>query len=98
MEEIEFRDMRDTARAFLLVNVDTGKEDPVVDKLLKLEEIREAHIVPGDWDIIAVIEVQKALVKPSSERITELVKDKVRKISGITHTVTLIPAVSKIKE
>lgn len=98
MEEIEFRDMRDTARAFLLVNVDTGKEDPVVDKLLKLEEIREAHIVPGDWDIIAVIEVEKALVKPSSERITELVKDKVRKISGITHTVTLIPAVSKIKE
>jgi len=98
LEEIEFRDMRDTARAFLLVNVDTGKEDPVVDKLLKLEEIREAHIVPGDWDIIAVIEVQKALVKPSSERITELVKDKVRKISGITHTVTLIPAVSKIKE
>lgn len=98
MEEIEFRDMRDTARAFLLVNVDTGKEDPVVDKLLKLEEIREAHLVPGDWDIIAVIEVEKALVKPSSERITELVKDKVRKISGITHTVTLIPAVSKIKE
>ena len=90
--------MRDTARAFLLVNVDTGKEDPVVDKLLKLEEIREAHLVPGDWDIIAVIEVEKALVKPSSERITELVKDKVRKISGITHTVTLIPAVSKIKE
>ena len=98
MEEIKLQDMRGIARAFLLVNVDTGKEDPVVDKLLKLEEIREAHIVPGDWDIIAVIEVEKALVKPSSERITELVKDKVRRISGITHTITLIPAVSKIKE
>jgi len=98
LEEIKFRNMRNTARAFLLVNVDTGKEDPVVDKLLKLEEIREAHITPGDWDIIVVIEVEKALVKPSSERITELVKDKIRRISGITHTITLIPAVSKIKE
>lgn len=98
MENAQFRDMRSFARAFLLINVVTGKEDTIVDKLLKIKEIREVHIVPGDYDILAVIEVEVGLIKPVPEKLTEIVKGKVRKITGISHTMTLIPLATKIKK
>ncbi len=98
MENVEFRDMRSTARAFLLINVVTGKEDVIMDKLLKLEEIREVHIVPGDYDLLAVIEVETGLIKPAPEKLAEIVKGKIRKITGVSHTMTLIPLVSKVKK
>lgn len=98
MENAQFKDMRSVARAFLLINVVTGKEDVIVDKLLKLKEIREVHIVPGDYDILAVIEVETGLIKTAPEKLAEIVKGKVRKIAGVSHTMTLIPLVSKVKK
>ena len=97
MENAEFRDVRSVARAFLLINVVAGKEDTVVDKLLKVEEIREVHTVPGDYDLLVVIEVQRGFVKPAPERLGEIVKGKVRRIAGISQTMTLIPLASKVK-
>jgi DNA-binding Lrp family transcriptional regulator len=98
LENTQFRDMRSIARAFLLINVVTGKEDIIVDKLLKFKEIREVHIVPGDYDILAVIEVETGLIKPAPEKLAEIVKGKIRKIAGVSHTMTLIPLVSKVKK
>lgn len=97
MENAEFRDMRSVARAFLLINVVAGKGDTVVDKLLKVEEIREVHTVPGDYDLLVVIEVQRGFVKPAPERLGEIVKGKVRRIAGVSQTMTLIPFASKVK-
>ncbi len=98
MENAQFRDIRSTARAFLLINVVTGKEDIIMEKLLKLKEIREVHLVPGDYDILAVIEVETGLIKPAPEKLAEIVKGKVRKIAGVSHTMTLIPLISKVKK
>jgi len=98
LKNTQFRDMRSVARAFLLINVATGKEDIIVEKLLKLKEIHEVHIVPGDYDLLAVIEVETGLIKPAPEKLGEIVKGKVRKIPGISHTMTLIPLVSKVKK
>jgi len=97
MRETKLRDLRDSARAFLLITTGTGKEDAVSEHLFRFEEVRELHLVPGDWDMIAVLEVPKSLVKPPSEYVTEFVKNKVRRIAGVTHTVTLIPAESQVK-
>ncbi len=97
MENIEFKDMRTVARAFLLINVVAGKEDTIVNKLLKIKEIREVHIVPGDYDLMVVIEVERDFLKPDSEKFAEIVKEKVRRIVGVSQTMTLIPITSKIK-
>jgi len=97
LENVELRDMRTVARIFLLINVATGKEDTIADKLLKLKEIREVHIVPGDYDLLAVIEVERALIDTVPEKVGRVVKGKVRKMSGVSHTVTLIPLTSKVK-
>ena len=43
-------------KAFVLLKVEPGHEEEVVDDLLKLGEVREVHVVPGEWDILAVIQ------------------------------------------
>ncbi|TET62112.1 Lrp/AsnC family transcriptional regulator [Candidatus Aerophobetes bacterium] len=97
MENVELRDMRTVGRVFLLINVATGKEDVIADKLLKVKEIREVHIVPGDHDLLAVIEVEKGLIETVPDKVGKIVKGKVRKMPGVSHTVTLIPLTSKVK-
>ena len=41
-------------KAFVLIKTDPGREREVADKLNKLDEVKEVHIITGDWDILAV--------------------------------------------
>ena len=56
-------------KAFVLVKVASGHVEDVVDALMKVPEVTEAHIIPGDWDIIAVVSIQKEIVVPSDEKV-----------------------------
>lgn len=84
-------------KAFVLIKVASGHVEDVVDALLKVPEVTEAHIVPGDWDIIAVITVQKEVVVPSDEKIYRLVLDKVEKIKHVKDTSTMVSQFSRTK-
>ena len=84
-------------KAFVLVKVAPGHEEDVVDDLMKIPDIREAHIVPGDWDIIAVISSQKEIVVPSDEKVYKLVLDKISKIKHVQDTNTMVSQFSKSK-
>ncbi len=84
-------------KAFILLKVAPGHEKKVVDDLLKIPEVKEAHIVPGEWDIIAVVSSQKEIVVPSDERIYRLVMEKVTKIKYIQDTITMVSQFSKSK-
>ena len=84
-------------KAFVLVKVAPGHEEDVVDDLMKIPDIREAHIVPGDWDIIAVISSQKEIVVPSDEKVFKLVLDKISKIKHVQDTNTLVSQFSRSK-
>src|SRR5579863_3037750 len=84
-------------KAFVLIKVAPGHEEQVVDDLLKIQEVSEAHIVPGDWDIIAVVNSQKEIVVSSDEKVYRLVMDKIHKIRHITDTNTLVSQFSKTK-
>ena len=46
-------------KAFVLLKVSPGHEKKVVEDLLRIDEVKEAHIVPGEWDIIAVLSSQR---------------------------------------
>ena len=65
--------------------------------MLKISEVSEVHIVPGDWDIIAVVNSQKEIVVPSDEKVYRLVLDRIQKIRHITDTNTLVSQFSKTK-
>jgi len=84
-------------KAFVLIRVEPGHEEDVVDALMKIPEVREAHIVPGDWDILAVVSSQKEIVVPSDEKVYKLVMDKISRIKHIRDTNTMVSQFSKIK-
>ena len=84
-------------KAFVLIKVAPGHEEEVVDNLMKVPDIREVHIVPGDWDIIAVISSQKEIVVPSDEKVYKLVLDKISKIRHVQDTNTMVSQFSKSK-
>ena len=84
-------------KAFVLVKVASGHVEDVVEALMKVPEVTEAHIVPGDWDIIAVISAQKEVIVPSDEKVYRLVLDKIEKIKHVQDTNTMVSQFSRTK-
>jgi hypothetical protein len=69
-----------------------------MDKLYALREVQEVHFVHGEIDLLVKIMLTRDLLSSDAEIIGQFIHDKVRSISGVTSTVTLIPGVSKMKE
>ena len=84
-------------KAFVLLKVAPGHEKKVVDDLLKIKEVQEAHIVAGEWDVLAVVNSQREIVVPSDEKVYRLVVDKISKIKHIQDTNTMVSQFSKTK-
>ena len=84
-------------KAFVLIKVSPGHTEEVVDELMGIPDVREAHIVPGDWDILAVISSQKDIAVPSDEKVYKLVLDKISKIRHVEDTNTMVSQFSKTK-
>ena len=69
-----------------MVRVDAGKERGVLKSVKKLSEVKETHIIYGEWDLILKIEVKNI------EGITAFVVDKLRAIKSVKLTSTMIVA------
>jgi DNA-binding Lrp family transcriptional regulator len=70
--------------AYVLINTCPTKEHSVYRALSKVKEIFDLCAVFGDYDLIAKVEVKDL------EHLSPLVLDKIRKISGVVDTKTLI--------
>lgn len=70
--------------AFILIVVKSGTEKGVVDALSDMEEVQEANIVYGQYDIIAKIELEDIAA------LSGFLLNKVRIIEGIVDSSTLI--------
>jgi DNA-binding Lrp family transcriptional regulator len=77
--------------AVVLLNIDIGSEDKIMEQLAAIPEVRAAYFVYGPYDIIIKIEA------PDIDRVRSVVREKVRKIEGIRSTTTLIVARSHTK-
>jgi DNA-binding Lrp family transcriptional regulator len=84
-------------KAFVLLKVAPGHEEEVIESLMKIPEVSEAHIVPGDWDILTVINAQREAVVPSDEKVYRLVMDKIHKIKHVQNTNTMVSQFSRSK-
>ena len=93
---MRIEEMKRTARAFVLIEVELGKEDEVMEKLLKFNEVTEVHEITDKKDLLAVLKIERDLVVPSTHMI-EFVTHKIAKTQGIRETETIIPTMSKIK-
>jgi DNA-binding Lrp family transcriptional regulator len=84
-------------KAFVLIKVDPGHEKKVVEDLMKIREVQEAHIIPGEWDILAVVSTTKEVVVPSDQKVYNLVMDRITKIKHVQDTNTMVSQYSVSK-
>ena len=70
--------------ALVLMNVERGKINDVVQSLLRLKGVSEVFSVAGQYDAIALLRTE------TNDQIADLVTGHLRDIPHITHTETLI--------
>jgi DNA-binding Lrp family transcriptional regulator len=71
-------------KAFVLINVESGSEEEVLDEIKKIEGVEEAYYSYGVYDIIAKVKAD------SMEKLRDTVTRKVRTIVRVRSTLTLI--------
>ena len=72
------------ARVYLLIKVESGKENEVYEALKGLPNLKSVDIVTGPLDVVAVFEADNL------SKIEDLILNKVRRVEGIKETTTLI--------
>lgn len=75
-----------TVQAYILFKVSSGSERDVCKKLARLEEVSEADIIFGEYDIIARVSVQDL------RTLEDFLAGKIRKIPDVFLTSTMIIA------
>jgi len=71
-------------KAFVLINVESGSEEEVLKQIKKIAGVEEAYYSYGVYDIIAKIKAE------TMEKLRETVTQKMRTISKVRSTLTLI--------
>jgi Lrp/AsnC family transcriptional regulator for asnA, asnC and gidA len=71
-------------RAYVLLNVESGSEEPVLEQLQKIDIVEEAHISYGVYDLIVKIHSE------TMEEMKNAISHKIRNIKQVKTTLTLI--------
>ena len=70
-------------RGFVLLNCDLGAEEYILEELQQVDEIKNAYVTFGAYDIIAEIHAE------TQEEFEKTVSMKVRQLSRVVSTMTL---------
>lgn len=92
--------MKGKHRAFVFVDVAPGKDRKVLERLLKYDEVIEAHLIPGQYDVLAVLEFElygREIFASAQEMISKFVIEKIRKLRNVEDTNTIYPSFSVTK-
>jgi len=71
-------------KAVVLINVQGEQTGRASELLAEMPGVAEVYSVAGNYDLVAVLSVA------GNETLADLVTEKIRKVSGITRTETLI--------
>ena len=69
---------------FLNLSVESKELAKVTDDLVKLPEVVDAYEVTGEYDVVAILQVEDI------QSFRELLKDKILKIEGVKSTVSSV--------
>lgn len=72
------------ATAYLLLNVETGKEEEVLRNLKPIQEVKEARMVYGAYDLVLRVETE------TMEDLKRLVSWRIRRLDKVRSTNTMI--------
>ncbi len=92
----EYVEIKRNTRAYLYVDCHSGKEKDLMEKLLKHEQVKEVHLITGKNDLLAVLEIKRDILIPSSTNVFHFV-EKIREYPEVVDTETVIPLYSMTK-
>jgi len=72
------------ALCYVLLNVEPGSEEKVLDEVRKVPNVKSSHRVYGVYDMIAEVEAD------SMDALKEVVTWKIRRLNGVRSTLTAI--------
>lgn len=72
------------ATAFVLINAEIGSESEVLKGLKEIDEVKEAHMVYGVYDIIARISTE------TMQELKDIISWKIRRLDKVRSTLTMI--------
>ncbi|HTT26078.1 MAG TPA: Lrp/AsnC ligand binding domain-containing protein [Thermoplasmata archaeon] len=84
-----------TMRAFTYLKVRGGDLDRIREQVLGFAEVKELHLLTGDWDVFLVLEFPAG--GNTKRRILDFVTDRIRGIPEVLDTSTLVPEFSVTK-
>ncbi|OYT65856.1 AsnC family transcriptional regulator [Candidatus Bathyarchaeota archaeon ex4484_205] len=74
-----------TQITFMLINVEPGMDEKILEELRKVENVKEAWFIYGVYDFIIKLEAE------TEEEIKETITEKIRRLEGVRNTLTLLP-------
>jgi len=94
------KEMAGVYHIFILIDTNPGEDMKVEERLLKIDEIVEVHYVSGQYDILAVADINlrgKAIFSTVQELSQDLIQ-KIRMIPGVRDTNSMVPFRSLVKK
>jgi DNA-binding Lrp family transcriptional regulator len=74
----------DVPTAYILVNCALGSEEKIINEIAKLSDVKEVRGTYGVHDIFVKVK------SDNTETMNHTITNRIRKVSGITSTVTLV--------
>jgi DNA-binding Lrp family transcriptional regulator len=78
------KEVKSLATAFLLLNTETGLEAEVMKGLKDLDEVKEAYMLDGTYDVIVRMETA------TMQELKDAVDWKIRRLESVHSTLTMI--------
>ena len=89
--------MKEYTRAFILVQVEPMRERDVMEELLKMDEVVEAHMITGEYDVLAVVQVKRVFLQADYDNLFHSAIAKVEGVKYVLDTNTIVGMASKTK-
>jgi len=87
---------RPTARSFIFIQCEPGKERGLMNKILAIPEVTATHFLFGKSDLLVELEVEKSFISQPPQRVAA-VRDRITKFSEVKDTQTFVPLESTVK-
>jgi DNA-binding Lrp family transcriptional regulator len=70
-------------KAYILIGCELGSENEIVEKLTKIDKVKDARTVYGDYDIVVEAEAD------TEAQMDNLITKKIRQLAKVRSTITL---------
>ena len=92
--------MKEFTRAFIFCQVEPMREKDVLEELVKMEEVVEAHMITGEYDVLAVVQVKRLFLEADYDNVFNNAIAKIESAKYVvdTNTIVGIASMSKLSE